>query len=305
MKKTLIALLFSGLCAAPVQAKTDLNDLGKELEIMTSILQTAMKQSNNRKGIRFRSIDATYLASQGVVFNVRTSNGGWAFAMDLSGMTTVVPPAPPLEPLTVFSGGNGIRIELDDHELQMITEDALRVAQDALRESSEQLRELRSRERELAWEQREYERRRRDIEFERRNADSDYRKELDKELKELDQELKSLETKKKEVDEYADQLEQEQQQQAQKREQAMEQEYKRFLADFEAEVGDILCSYGAGLKALPEDEHVTFLLSDFGSVSHKGNQDRVYVFSLKDIRACVVDKIDAEKLLGNAKSYLF
>ena len=65
MKKTLMAMVVATLCATPAIAKTDLNVLSDELNIMKSIMQTAMRQTNDRKGIRVRSIDATYLAGQG------------------------------------------------------------------------------------------------------------------------------------------------------------------------------------------------------------------------------------------------
>ena len=65
MKKTLMAMIVATLCCTPATAKTDLNVLSDELDIMKSIMQTALRQSNDRKGIRIRSIDSTYLSGTG------------------------------------------------------------------------------------------------------------------------------------------------------------------------------------------------------------------------------------------------
>ena len=59
MKKTILAMLMASvvsLAPTSASAKTDLPELGKELEIMTNIMQTALRQDNDRKGIRFRGI---------------------------------------------------------------------------------------------------------------------------------------------------------------------------------------------------------------------------------------------------------
>mgnify|MGYP000076608708 CR=1 FL=1 len=77
------------------------------------------------------------------------------------------------------------------------------------------------------------------------------------------------------------------------------------MAGFEESVGDMLCKYGAGIKALPKDENVSFVLSKFGSTDSRSKQDKIYVFQHKDIQDCVRDKIDANKLLSQANTYMF
>ena len=308
MKKTLLAIVFASFGLGQAQAKTDHGELHKELEIMTGILQTALKQTGDRRGLRFRSIDATYLANQGVLFEVRTSNGGWHFNFDLSEVLADIPvaPTPPIPPVQISGDGGQWSIEIDDGEWESIAEDAMEQVREGMRDLRDQLRSLREREREYAWEQREYERRKRDLEFEKRNADGERRKELDQRTKELEQELKTLEAKKAEVNEYAQKLEQEQKQKTEQRNAAKMKEYRSFLANFEANVGDVLCKYGAGIKALPAKENVTFLLPQLGSGgASKAKQDKIYVFKHDDIQACVRDKIDTNKLLERADTYLF
>lgn len=301
MKKTVLALLVATMGLTQVQAKTDLPELSKELDIMTGIMHTALRQSNNRAGIRFRSIEATYLANQGVVFDINTSSsGGWHLDLGnvLSGISVPTPPA------AISGHDGGWVMEIDDDFVDMATEMAEGV-QDAMREARDRLRELREREREFSWEKREYERRKRDLEFEKRNADQDRKKQIEQQSEELEAELAKLKSKQAEVSEYAKQLEQEQKAKNAERQAAKREEYKRFLAGFEESVGDMLCKYGAGIKALPKDENVSFVLNKFGSEGSRKKQDKIYVFQHKDIEDCVRDKITPDTLLSQSNTYMF
>jgi hypothetical protein len=286
---------------------------------MTNILQTALKQNNSKQGIRFRGVGVTYLADQGVMFEVSTSNnsGGFEFNFDFGGMfdgalrsdlrANVAPRAPlPVNPV-VFNGGR-VELNLNEDELEDYVENAMEQAHEVLRESRDKLRELGESQREIAWEQREYERNKRDIEFEKRNADADRRKELDEQLKELNVELAKLNSKRNEMERYSKEIAIEQKKQEEKRFAAKKQQYGQFLAGFEDSIGNVLCRYGAGIKALPKGENISFVLSNFGSIDsdeRNGKQDRVYVFKYKDVQDCVRDKITQEKLLAGVNSYMF
>ena len=304
MKKTLIAMLMAGMAMGSASAKTDLPELNKELEIMTNIMQTALRQNNDKQGIRFRNIDVTYLQGQGVLFEVSTSGGGWHFDIGeiISGLNVPVAPIPPIN---LTGDESQFVIEFEDGEIQELAREATEAAKDALREAQHKLRELREREREYSWEEREYERRKRDLDFERRNADEKRRAKIDEKAKELEKELKEIESRRAEVKRYAKEIEEEQKQQQEKRAAAKQAQYKRFLADFEASIGDVLCKYGAGIKALPASENISFILPKFGSASRSEKQDRIYVFKHKDVQSCVRDKINTNQLLEKASAYMF
>lgn len=309
MKKTLLALIIAGFSFSPAQAKTNLVELNKELEIMTNILQTALRQQNNKTGIRFRSIDVTYLANQGVVFDIHTSGSTSVFGIDLSGLMSGLegipePPQPPQGPVHFVSENGSWEFEIDQEweEYARDTADKLR---DAMHESNDRLREIREQERELAWEQRDYSRQLRDVEFEKRNASDDSVKDISAREKEIKQELAKLETKKAKMAKMSKELELEQKQQAEKRNAAKKKEFTRFLADFEAGVGDVLCRYGAGIKALPKEQNISFVLPNFGSANSRAKQDKIYVFQQQDIQDCVKDKIDTNKLLNKVETYMF
>ena len=307
LKKTLLGLSLAGLTViqAQAQAPSNVKDVRNELGIMLNILQTSLKQNTN-KTIRFRADSVTYLANQGVVFNVDTNTHGNFLSFDLGKMLSnlAVPPVPPV------SGGRGMNIEIDIDEQGI--EDTIRQAferdEDFAEEARDKMRDLSERQRDLSWQQREYERSRRDLEFEKRSAEGDRRKEIDKELSSLDSELKKIEAKRAELEKYNKQLAAEQAKLAEEREAVQKQLYSQSLAVFEDTVGNMLCRYGAGLKSLPENENINFVISDFaeaerGSVMR--THDKVYVFKYKDVKSCVTGKSNKEQLLTSASTYLF
>lgn len=309
-KKALLAAVITCMSVNTLQAATNVAELSNELEIMTNILQTSLKQNSTRKGIRLRSVDVTYLAEQGVLFEISTVGGGGGFEFNFDGMfdgiASPLTPIAPVPPIRV-SGGR-VELGMDEDELEHFVEDALERAQEQLRGSREQLRELAEQQREIEWEKRDYDRERRDLEFEKRNADADGRKKIDKKLVKLAAETKQLDAKRVEVERYGKKLEAEQKQQAEQRLATKKQQYGEFLAGFENSITNVLCRYGAGVKALPEDENISFVLSDFGSFEEEGNrgkQDKVYVFKYKDVQSCVRDKMTQKKLLAGANTYLF
>lgn len=300
LTKTVIALLLTtgGLS---VHAKTDLKELTNELEIMTSILKTSLRQDDKDSAIKTRSIDVTYLANQGVVFDISTTRGSSHFNFEFSSM----PMVPPVPPVPTEGMEREWVVEFENEEWSEVAHEAMEQAHEAMENVREQLRDLNERSRDYNWEIRDYERKRRDLEFEVRNADSQRKKEIQNDLKELDVEIKAIQLKQKEAQEFASQLEKEQKQQAEEKAKALNAQIKQFVGNFEKNVSSTLCKYGAGIKALASDENVSFVLSNFGNSSRSSKQDRIYVFSQNDVQNCVKDKLDAKKLLEKAEIYSF
>ncbi|WP_166424752.1 hypothetical protein [Paraglaciecola sp. 20A4] len=297
-----IGLLVAAMQASPTMAKTNTSELTGELDIMRSILNTALKQGTPKGSMRINEIGYTYLQGQGVLFNIDLNRYGSRQTFSyIDGHPSV--PVAPLAPNVFDLGTIDIDIHMDEEEIENAMEQAEYLSQ----ESNSKLRALSEKLRELSWQQREYERRRRDIEFEKNTSDKQRRAELEQQLTELNAELKVLETKRTEVQRYKSKTETERQEQVQHRKTAMEQEHKRFLANFEENLGQVLCRYGSGLRALDNNEYVNFVLADFTSFlpNEKGSQDRVYVFKHSDIQACVKDKIDQKTLFSNSQVYGF
>jgi DNA repair exonuclease SbcCD ATPase subunit len=308
IKKALLVATLTCMSVNALQASTNVAELSNELEIMTNILQTSLRQNSPQKGIRSHSVEVTYLADQGVLFEIRTAGteGSFDFSFNRVFDGFGVPSAP-VAPVVQLSGGR-VELDMDERELEIFVEDAMEYAQDQMHNSRDQLRELAEQQREIDWEKRDYERNRRDLEFQKRNADADTRKNIQKHLAELDVEISKLDAKRIEVERYSKKLEAEHKQLAEQRLAAKKQQYSEFLTSFENNISNVLCRYGAGVKALPDNEHISFVLSDFGSpeaASHKGKQDKVYVFKNKDVQSCVKDKLTPQKLLTGANTYLF
>jgi DNA repair exonuclease SbcCD ATPase subunit len=298
--KTVIALLLTtgGLS---VHAKTDLRELTNELEIMTSILQTSLRQNDKGAAIRTRSIDVTYLANQGVVFDISTTRGSSHFNFEFSSM----PMIPPVPPVPTAGMEREWVVEFENEEWAEVAHEAMEHAHEAMEEARDKLRDLNERSRDYNWEIREYERKRRDLEFEMRNADSQSKKNIQDKLTELDKEIRSIQLKQKEAHEFASQLEKEQKQKAEEKAKALNAQINQFVTNFEKNVSSALCKYGAGIKALAANENVSFVLSNFGNSSRNSPQDRIYVFRQNDVQDCVKDKLDAKKLLSKAEIYTF
>lgn len=300
--KTTLAILLTA-AMAPVQGKTDLNELANELEIMTSILNTALRQDSKTSIIKTRSIDVKYLANQGVVFDVSTSGINNSFNFEFLSLPSA--PHPPTPPISGNSFQEKWIIEIDDHDWDEMAHEAMEKAREALEEAREKMREIQEQNREYSWELRDYSRKQRDLEFEMRNADKERKSEIQKEINELKKDKERIELRQKEAQEFAAQLEQEEKQKAAEKSKALKKQVDQFTSGFEANVTSALCKYGAGIKALPVNENVTFILNDFVSESRKSRQDKFYVFSQKDIQDCVKDKLDSKKLLAKAEIYTF
>ncbi|GAC15692.1 hypothetical protein [Aliiglaciecola lipolytica] len=305
---TAIATALLGASSSNVWAKTNLPELQKELQIMSSIMQTSLLQSTDKKGIKLRGIDVTYLSGQGVVFELTSSahHREFAFSFNSDGGMPEIAPIPPLPPLPIAGDHDqNVFIEFDDEQWSEVVEESLRLANGAISEAREKLRELHHQEREFAWEEREYKRRLRDIEFEMRSADAEHKERLNEQKAELEAEIAELKKRQKDVDKYSKQLEAEQKQQAEQKLAQRKQQYSAFLSHFEDNVASTLCKYGNGIKALPDDENVSFILSKLGSAEKSGAEDRIYVFKNKDIQSCVKDKMSPKQLLSNAEAYMF
>ncbi|QHJ13360.1 hypothetical protein FX988_03621 [Paraglaciecola mesophila] len=309
MSKRIYALsaLVASMWALPIAAKTDMNALTGELEIMSSILQTALKQDNQRGSLSIRDIDYTYLQDQGVVFKMTMNHYGYrqVFAF-IDGHPSV--PVAPIAPNVFHLKDGDIDIRIDEDEIEDAVEEAMEQAEYLSQESISKIRSLGEKLRELSWEERDYQRRRRDLEFEKSNSDNERKADIEEQLSELNAELKKIQLKRTEVERYKTKTETERQALVKQRKEAAAHERKGFLTSFEQNLGQVLCRYGAGLKALDDKEHVNFVLSDFDSSNRRAqqsSQDRVYVFKHSDIQACVKDKINQERLLQNGQVYGF
>lgn len=292
------------LCAAASNAvaATDKDELKKELKIMSSVMDTAFKQSDRRSPIRIRATETTYLANQGVVFTFATAGSDRSIFIDLDGIRDLMPSAP-LPPNFIFSNEGDFEFHVD-HEWEEFAHESAEHIREAMREAADTLRDLRSEERNVSWEHRELERRVRDIEFRLRNVSGDEKKHAEQELAEVREQLEKSKSRQSEVQQYVEKFEAEQKQKQQERIAAREKVMNQFLSDFESQAGDILCRFGNGLRALDDKENVTLILENI-KTTETGKADRIYVFNQQNIKRCVQAKIDTNELLTSATVYEF
>ena len=303
-------MAFSSIAISPVQANdraANIKEVRNEVGIMLNILQASLRQQNSDKNIRFKSHAVFYLANQGVVFEIGSDrHGSNLFGFDLSGLNDLMHNIPMVPKVAERQ----IEIDIDESEIERMVKNIVKHGDDDDYddELSDKIRDLKEEQRELSWEKREYQRSLRDLEFEKRNADKNRRKDIERQVAKLNQDVIDLEAKANSLEKFRHELHAERNQEMAKRQAVKKKLYKESLASFEDTIGDVLCRYGAGLRSLPNDENITFLLSDFidaDNDSDINSHDKVYVFTHQDVKACVTGKIDKSKLLMAAQSYLF
>lgn len=303
INRSTLAVLTVALSHTGYAVAENYSGLAKEIEIVKGIVDTSLKQQQRSEGIRYRSLDAMYLAGQGVVFTVSsTGNGNW-----MSRITDIVdriPPIPPVPDVPAIVSNGEIDIELSREWEAFADETASRFGE-AFAESTEQMYDLRSEEREIAWERRDIERRKRDLEFEAGQADKARAKAIKDEVDTLEKELAALSSKEGSLRARRESIEQQRQESADARKQAQLKAAKAFLSNFEAGIGEALCRFGGGMRALPDDEHVTFVLKGFVQGGQSGQNDKVYVFKKSKIEDCVKEKLNTDGLLNSANVYDF
>lgn len=299
MKKSLFASVLLALFSSQVVANINLTELEEELDIMRNILRTSLQQDKQKAGLRVGQMNYTYLDGQGVVFDMTTSGGQhWPLVLSEKGRTLFIEP---LENLSVAFGEDfSFHFDSDDFN------DVVEQAQEAAERARDKIHRLRDRQRDYSWEIRELEREKRDLQFAKRNADKEQAAEITAELNAAEKRLQELQRQQNQMEQDAEQLQAEQRKLAEEQKQAQRKLQGRFLSDFEAALGKTLCRYGSGLRALPAQEKISFVLKRFTTGKDgKTRKDRIYVFDNSNVQACVRDKLTQEQLLAKTKVYSF
>lgn len=311
MKRLLVALM---LCSstgnmAMAQSTQKYEALADELEIMSGVLKTSLKQNVTSDSWRVNTIESNYLAGQGAVFtmSVRGHSGNWAREIEtmVESVVAAVPPAPTAPSVSVSLENIDDIVFEATREWEAYADAASMRVSEAFSDSNDKVRELRNMQREVAWQAREVEREIRDISFELRHADEERKKELLAEKEASEQKLVKVEAKAKTMKDELKVIEKEQAQKRAERKEKQQQAYRSFLAGFEVAMSETLCRFGAGLRGLPESEHISMVLKDFDVDDNNVRRDRIYVFSRREVVKCVQEKIDENTLLANATIYSF
>jgi hypothetical protein len=102
----------------------------------------------------------------------------------------------------------------------------------------------------------------------------------------------------------------EQAQALRQRSQALEAErqlqWQQDVIELETKVFLVLCDYASGLRALPDGEHLTLMMTGLGSQGGEARRpDRIHVFSKSDLLACQRGDLGPADMRNRAVSYDF
>ena len=257
----------------------------KELRIMSKIFDTSLtetKQTDNRRHYsESHKTEAVYLAKQGMVFSFNFSQSGFSgedwqafgegigqlvgsISAEIAQSFADVDFVAPVAPLAPLADG--------DWEVNMEAYEAYQEAMEELRDEQRDKRE----------EVRDIQRSIRDIERQARREEVDS-KELENTKKKLEEKMKVLSKKMEQYEQLRKDYEKK------KRE-----EYKLNNQNKSDMITSTLCDYGATLRSLKNDEHITLIFKQF-----ENGKDQVHVFNYEDVKDCT----NKDKLLKKAISY--
>ncbi|HEA18129.1 MAG TPA: hypothetical protein ENH88_17130 [Pseudoalteromonas prydzensis] len=303
MNKKLISSVIMaviGCAAGNLQAKTpaELAAIQREVGIMENILSSALKQDTDKK---IRAISANYFVDQGVVFELDVRGA--------SRWQTIFSHAPnaPLPPLPDIDFSN-VNVEFISDHVEVLSEQAVESSREAyqqamevMREGAERVRDIAEQERDVSRDLRDLEREKRDLEFASRHDNSVEAKELEQRKKTLEKEIAKLEKQQTTLTKQQQQLRQDINAKQAEREKQQAAEQQKLLTQVNHSISLTLCDYGSGLRSLPNDEHVSFVLKGLADK----NKSLIKVFNKADIKKCVVGDIKAGDLALKAISYQF
>tara|TARA_R110000772_G_scaffold14417_10_gene41683 strand:+ start:1010 stop:1906 length:897 start_codon:yes stop_codon:yes gene_type:complete len=270
------------------QQNADYSQALRELDIMSNIFEAASEQRrSNRDSLQISSFDeGIYLADQGMVFSFRMSSGRNFFrAININAL-----PAEAIANLEIDMAGIADEISSEmrrvfpgqDFSMPFVSPMMPGMSdeqRDAIEEMSELIRDQQESIRDSQRELRDLQRRLRDEETDR----SDIENRIAQTERDLEAETAQLEEQNNAYRAFMQEYQEIQEQQIAARNRQAENE-----------IMATLCDYGATLRSLQNDEHVSIVLQNYTD-----NRDQVYVFDFADVASCS----SAEQLLQSALSY--
>lgn len=300
-------LLGASVSVANEQQRTELQ---QQLEIMNSILNTALGQQQGQQRRQRPQLDATYLAGQGVVYRLplgqhrqfRWINGDGA---DIEAFEVILAPEAPMVPdAPVIDDGEALQSQVREVEVIIehadIERDGEKIRMKGGRMFTEAQREVAEEMREAALKMAELRRQMRDLERTAAQASGQAKQEVQQQLEQLQAELAKAREQMAEAREALREAQGEMKVQVRERREAQAKQRAERVAQTEQVLVATLCDYGATLRALPDDEHVSVVLVGAGAQG----KDKIHVFRKRDLSQCKAGK-GASDLLSKATTYSF
>lgn len=303
-----LALIFSSSYSVQAATATNYDDLHQQMSIMADIIKNSVSNQSEPSSPSLGSIESYYLQGQGAVFNLKVSRGNTFFIKYFSDVTPVMAPRAPKAPKAVMPVVGIEESELFGEDYEIIIESALEEAEhsmelvhEQMRMTSDEQRQLREQEREIAYQLRDIEREKRDLNYQKLHLDKNEAAENKQELVELDKRKAALDKAMAKLDK----VNKEYQAKISKSQQQALQAQQKFYQELQASVVEVMCSYGAGLKAVPDKEFINIVIKGAGDKVNKRVKDKVLSFNKADIKSCVIEKISPKQLLSKANQYQF
>lgn len=302
LNKTIAGICLASAAVSYGLAAQNYDAMHKQLSIMNNIFKSAVG-GNDRSRSGISTINSTYLKGQGVVFTVSSRVANQHFgSYDFNFVMPELPEVPEAPKLPQAHNNNYERNiqETINREMEKANQ-IIEVVYDSMNESREMRQELREAQRDLEHDMRDLEREKRDLEFQKRHASDNQLKEIESSLQSLDEQKKQLQSERRKFEQKLAAYSKEQKANKAKQQQERQQHYVALSQG----LTETLCMYGNGLKALPKDESVSFILKSGGSMVNGHYKDKIFVFNKSDINACANDKISAAKLIEKGNGYEF
>ncbi len=93
--------------------------------------------------------------------------------------------------------------------------------------------------------------------------------------------------------------------QAELAKQEREVQWQGELQSFEQKLFALVCDYGAALRALPDNEHLTLVLKGLGSENENRREDRIHVLAKEQLQGCLQGSVSSSALQSGALTYSF
>jgi hypothetical protein len=255
----------------------DLDTIQREARIAEDVFESVLR-TEWRDSLRVSSVDAQFLANQGVLMSIRISKPWISIREDGSNIEIDGPINIPEIPRIVEDILDKLEIDFVPYEPAAL----------------EDLRELRAEQRELRLEQREI---RADLRVKRRDL---VRADDDSEREDIKTDIESLEREVAAVDAQYEALRDDIESQMEligelnRRPQTVVPEDSG--ADLETSIAQIVCDYGATLKSLDSDHYLTLVV-------RSGEAANRFVFKMDHVRQCSNDGMKPERLLELGYQY--
>ncbi|UDM60457.1 hypothetical protein KIJ96_11460 [Pseudoalteromonas piscicida] len=294
----LIPLCFGAVAAIATsfaQAQVVDEALKREVAIFERVLMSALQHDTQDQ---VRSVSGYYLKDQGVVFELalkRRHRLEWISHIDN------------LDDVAAIGEFELPEFDMDIAEIEIsqpIAEAFSQAYSDAaekVRAGAEKVREAVEQERENRIQLRELERQKAELEFAKRHESDDQVKEFTESLREVEKRIEKLSLKDSELKELKDKLKASLEASRVKRAKEKAEKQQALEKMLVTSLARSLCDYGAGLRSLPRDEHISFIYNELSNPNNK----QVFVYPKSLVQQCVKGEKTAKQLAEIVTSYRF